>query len=104
MDILKELTILQESHDSLAYNLEEGYDERYPTECAHIKHLGKIETVYSKGGCEGGGDEAVRVFKFIDHGGICVKITGYYSSYEGTEWNGDWKEVKPQEKTITVYV
>ena len=29
--------------------------------------------------------------------------TGYYSSYNGTDWNNDFEEVKPVQKTITVY-
>lgn len=28
---------------------------------------------------------------------------GYYVSYDGGTWDGDFREVKPQQKTITVY-
>lgn len=33
------------------------------------------------------------------------RIVGYYSSYEGSNWDdSEWHEVKPQQKTITEYV
>lgn len=64
--------------------------------------FGQIETSHQKGGCEGGGDYAERVFLFKDHN-IYLKVTGFYSSYHGTDWEYDWTEVFPKEKTITVY-
>ena len=39
-------------------------------------------------------------FKNLD---IYVKQTGFYSSYNGTDWNDDFTIVKPVEKTITVF-
>lgn len=64
--------------------------------------FGQCEIVYSHGGYEGGGDYAERVVHFKDHN-VFIQITGYYSSYDGTTWDGTWKEVAPKEKTITVY-
>lgn len=64
--------------------------------------FGEIEEVNSEGDREDGGDYSEKVFHFKEHG-IYVKITGSYSSYEGTEWDYDWSQVTPKEKTITVY-
>ena len=64
--------------------------------------FGKTEVVDSQGDKEGGGDYAMKVFLFKDHN-IFIKVTGFYSSYNGTDWEGDWMNVSPKEKTITVY-
>lgn len=66
--------------------------------------LGKIVNVDVYGG-EGKGDTWYRVFHFVDHD-VYLKVNGWYSSYEGVDLSGEWncvKEVKPTEKTITVY-
>lgn len=64
--------------------------------------FGNVEEVHSIGGTEGGGDYAERVYLFKDHN-VYIKITGFYSSYHGTDWDEDFKEVSPRQKTITVY-
>ena len=51
-------------------------------------------------GGEGLGDHAHVVIRVDDK---LFKIDGYYSSYDGTDWDTEWYEVKPAEKTITVY-
>jgi len=61
-----------------------------------------LTLIHEKGGHEGDGDYAERVFKH-DVSGVIIKITGFYSSYSGTDWDSEIKEVKPVEKTITVY-
>lgn len=65
--------------------------------------LGEVEEVVQKGG-EGEGSEWYSVKYFKDHD-VYIKVEGYYSSYNGTDFDGweDCSEVKPQEKTITVY-
>ena len=64
--------------------------------------LGKSEEVDSYGG-EGQGGTYFTVVYFIDHD-VYVKLDGYYTSYDGVDTNDyDYTEVKPQEKTITVY-
>lgn len=67
--------------------------------------LGEIKEVVQKGG-EGEGSEWYVVYYFSDHD-VYMKIEGYYSSYNGTDFDGGWEdcasEVKPQTKTITVY-
>jgi hypothetical protein len=66
------------------------------------ENLGEIEIIHSVGDCEGGGDHAEKVFFFKEHN-CYIRITGFYSSYHGTDWEYDWTEVFPKEKTITVY-
>ncbi len=64
--------------------------------------LGEIEEIAQKGG-EGEGSEWYSVKYFKDHD-VYIKIEGYYTSYHGTDFDGGYgDEVKPQEKTITVY-
>lgn len=61
--------------------------------------------VYSEGGGEGGGEHVERVFKISNSTGesMFFRITGYYASYAGTEWNGDFEEVEPREVLVTQY-
>ena len=66
--------------------------------------FGKMVEVDSYGG-EGQGDTWYSVKHFVDHD-VYIRVNGYYTSYEGTSFDGGWaccSEVKPVEKTITVY-
>jgi hypothetical protein len=63
--------------------------------------IGKRKLVHKEGDCEGGGDHSEKVFYF-EKFDCYVMVTGYYSSYNGTDWD-EWQKVKPKEKTITVY-
>ena len=65
--------------------------------------LGEIEEVFQEGG-EGEGEHWESVKHFKDHD-VYISVSGYYSSYDGTDFDG-WEactEVRPKEKTITVY-
>lgn len=66
--------------------------------------VGPAVEVSQKGGYEEGTHwESVLYFSAHD---IYIKFTGYYSSYEGIEFDDMFqaaKEVKPHDKTITVY-
>jgi hypothetical protein len=64
--------------------------------------LGTIAEVHSEGNKEGGGEYSEIVYHFVDYD-VYLRITGFYTSYNGTDWNDNWTEVFPQEKTITVY-
>lgn len=66
---------------------------------------GTIEVVDTAGG-EGQGDHAHIVFKVVTVDGDeqYFKIDGYYSSYDGTDWDGsDLFEVRPIERTVVFY-
>lgn len=66
--------------------------------------LGEVKEVEQVGG-EGEGDHWHSVKYFTDHD-IYIYVRGSYSSYNGTDFWDEWdacSEVKPQEKTITVY-
>ena len=71
-------------------------------EMDETEELGKAPIVDEEGDCEGGGDYSM-VIRYFENFGIYIKETGYYSSYHGTDWNNDFEEVKPVQKTITVY-
>lgn len=68
------------------------------------EEIGEMVQVDSHGG-EGQGEDWWRVFHFPKHD-IYIKLSAWYSSGEGTSfdsWEDDCSEVKPHEKTITVY-
>lgn len=58
-----------------------------------------IEAVDTFGG-EGQGDD---IWVVVRVGDQLFKKSGYYASHYGTDWDGDVTEVKPVQKTITVY-
>lgn len=63
--------------------------------------LGETESVHSDR--EGSSyDTMVTVQHFKDHN-VYISLSGYYSSQNGTEWDGDFKQVYPKTKMITVY-
>lgn len=66
-----------------------------------------IKIVHGVGGGEGGGEEVDRVIKFTDiktGEKAFVRVTGFYNSYEGTEWYPEEAEaVEPREVTVTQY-
>lgn len=63
--------------------------------------LGKVDLVERYGG-EGKGETYYKIYHFVDHN-VYIQINGYYSSYNGAEFEDAPYEVKPVEKTITVY-
>jgi hypothetical protein len=69
------------------------------------KIIGPIKMVEQVGGSDQG-SYWYSVLNFIDHN-VFIKITGYYTSYEGTSFTmfdtSDFKEVFPSQKTITIY-
>lgn len=93
-EILEVLKTKIDSVEDFAY---EDYD-------ANNLELGEIEEIHQEGG-EGQGDHWESVKHFKDHN-IYIKVTGFYSSYNGTDFYNEWdccSEVVPKEKTITVY-
>lgn len=68
------------------------------------KYLGiHIEEYDSEGGGEGEGDHAEIVFAVLKDEEVITyfRITGFYSSYSGTEWNEEVEEVAPREVLVT---
>ena len=65
-----------------------------------LTSLGKFECVEQYGG-EGQGDNYYSVYHFIDHD-VYIRFDGWYASHHGSEYN-EMFEVRPVEKTITVY-
>lgn len=68
--------------------------------------LGECTTdVYKQGG-EGKGEDWRRVHRFVDHD-IFIEVRGHYVSHDGVGFYDSFedhvKEVKPVQKTITVY-
>ncbi len=66
--------------------------------------LGAIDVVEEYGG-EDMGSTWYRVFYFRDHD-VYIRVDGYYSSYDGVDFYDGWdscSNVRPKEKTITVY-
>jgi hypothetical protein len=93
------LTILENHYEIKAF----AYGEFDKNETLHL--LGPINEVDHYGG-EGQGETWYTVFHIPQHE-LYIRIDGYYSSYEGVEFDGGWKkdctQVTPQTKTITVY-
>ena len=66
--------------------------------------IGEWEEIDQYGG-EGQGDTWYSIKYFKDHD-VYLKCDGYYQSYNGTEFYDGWDnvyEVKPEQKTITVF-
>lgn len=60
-----------------------------------------VKRVGGKEPCEGGGEDIDVVIQVDDQ---FFQKTGYYASHQGSEWDGPLTLVRPEEKTITVYV
>jgi len=80
----------------------DDYDvNAYPEDVREL--VGEAETAEHFGG-EGQGDTYYTVVKFPKHG-VYLKFNGWYSSYDGADFNGwdDVEIVEPKERLITVY-
>ena len=66
--------------------------------------VGDVTFVAGEGGGEGQGEHVWVVF---EHDGNLLRLTGYYSSYDGTEWGEDYGStlefVAPRVISVTVY-
>lgn len=51
----------------------------------------------------GGEDEGPDCWVIAKIGDQLFRKKGYYTSHEGTYWDGPLTEVRPEEKTVTVY-
>lgn len=95
-EILEEL----KENDNFTDCVREGYEETYKTSYGEAE----VSCVVENGGYEGGGESVERVSKIkVGDLEFFVRETGYYYSYHGTDWHGDFSIVEPKQKTITVY-
>lgn len=83
----------------------EGYswDEFEYTKQAVISIEGTdvpVKFVEGETGGEGSGEYCYVILRV---GEQYFRKEGYYSSYNGTDWDGDFDEVEPYQKTITDY-
>jgi ribosomal protein S3AE len=64
-----------------------------------------LELVESDTGGEGHGEDIHMVFKTTDVDGTeqYWRKEGCYTSYDGSEWDGDFREVRPVERVVTFY-
>jgi hypothetical protein len=54
----------------------------------------------------GGGETVVRVYKIVDHIHneiIYLRRTGYYTSYDGIEWDDKLEQVYPKAVEVIMY-
>lgn len=82
---------------------EEDFDYMSQEQTAKlVDACGPFVQVASKGG-EGQGEEYWLIYHFTAHN-VYIKVSGFYTSYDGVDWSyGGFSEVKPVEKTMTVY-
>lgn len=91
--------------DDLDLSMSQFFGEDYSNADreALSKELGDFEQVEYGRGATGDHDSYDVVYHFKDHN-IWLEANGYYSSWEGTDWSSaELYEVKPVQKTITVY-
>lgn len=113
LDYKQIMSVLQEELDGVSdFAYGEFGEHKFPEakyntpeykEMTHEK-LGDFEEVVQHGG-EDQGSEWYVVFYFKDHD-VYIRCDGYYSSYNGTDFDDGWdccSQVIPTQKTITVY-
>lgn len=61
---------------------------------------GTVTLIEDHGGGEGDGEERFIVIKVGDQ---LFQYNGYYSSWDGTEWDETLRQVEPYEVTVTKY-
>jgi len=79
-----------------------GYGLSKPKE---IAGLGTVQTVKDHGGGEGSGEERYVVIKVTDNQGneTYYRKDGYYASYDGSTFDGEFREVTPRDRVVTFY-
>lgn len=119
-DLKKWITGFMDAHDFHTYNVDE-LGSRLMHNGPRIKShdgmmLFKVEDV----GGEGEGDHRHIVYAIVPEGQFFdftqadgtgkipgavdyVMFTGFYDSYNGTEWNDEFESVAPEQQTIIVY-
>lgn len=97
--------LLVEDYEDVVYPPNWVWSELGELSNEPVQDFGTVDVVLQEGG-EGQGDQYFIVWKLTDENGdeYYFRADGYYSSYEGVEWDGaELRQVTPREKTITVY-
>ena len=106
--IIEKLNSLEETYESEwgGFKNDFGYhdlDTDQEDTKEDIKELGKMEYIVdSDRALEGDAECMTTVILFKDHG-VYIRLDGFYASYGESEWDGEYHEVKPIEKTVTFY-
>ena len=101
-ELIKKLTeVFEEQEISKSQFFNQDYSDN--DEQTIIAAVGNFKTMEYGRSTTGDHNSYEVTFFFIDHD-IYLKADGYYSSWDGTDWScANLYEVKPVEKTITVY-
>jgi hypothetical protein len=102
-----------EHESALAYYPEAEFDPDeggwstfdYEVSQGELPDIGTFRVIENVGG-EGQGDHAHLVFQIDDPEGNLLgyyRTDGYYSSFDGTEWDGTLYEVNKVERLVTFY-
>lgn len=97
---------LEELSETLTYAIEfHDVDEIEVLREQDAVHGIHLKCVESFGGGEGDGEEVRRVWSVNCDGEVLsyIRVTGYYQSYCGTEYNDDWEFVRPKEVTVVQF-
>jgi hypothetical protein len=77
-----------------------GREEKVPGQTVGDIHVTCVENF----GGEGKGDSRWVVFSFADATGTkYFRKDGYYASYDGSTWDGEFREVTPRQRQVTFY-
>jgi hypothetical protein len=87
--------------DDTYYDDEDDDDEDNEIESIKVEDFGPIKQVDTSGKHEN--ENWWGIFHFEKHD-VYIRISGYYTSYDGLNADHIGPEVFPKEKTITVYV
>lgn len=74
-----------------------------------VPGVGKVRLIDSVGGGEGSGEEMYLIFSVQPEGTKYASAVrffrkdGYYASFDGSNWDGGFFEVKPTKHTVTIY-
>lgn len=101
--VLNELGVTPQilDQDFDAYN-DDDFDG-VAAEAAVKARLGEFKCVLagSTGGEDRGSDYR-EIYEFVDHG-VLVAVTGYYQSFDGTEYDDEFSEVRAGEKNVVYF-
>jgi hypothetical protein len=89
-----------------SYSAYDGYNMQYSVSEDDVVGGLTMKLVHAHGGGEGEGEHVERVFQ-VNHPSFerprYVEITGFYDSYNGTEWDNNMYEVYPRQVMVTQY-